>query len=403
MAINITADPGVITITGKMAILSHTPPAGRNPELDQIIDLDYSYETHNDDGSITETYPYVPLITITACGTWFNVTITADPAIITLSAIGYDKMGEVWRSDNSATGDVATITIEMATAIMLTELNKKNWVKWSNIGSIDFTIWKDNIAGERPLDWRGWIYAVKKLGNKIVAYGQNGVSLLAPVNNFWGLTTVSRIGLKAPGAVCGDAFTHFYIDKAGRLCKLGEQIEILGYEEFLDSMAPSIVMSYDELNQLIYICDGEIGYVYSVRDKSFGRGPSNVTSVGTLNGDLYIGAASTITIDPLEICTDIYDMGNRRNKTIASIEVGTDVAQTMYGAIDYRLDKAVAFATTPWVRVNPNGITNLPCFGVEFRFRLKTLVYEQFEIDYIRVSGVQHLSSYIDVFAREGR
>lgn len=403
MAINISisADPAVILIYGKQMPLSHTPPAGRNPELDTLLDCSYSYSL--DSGDIEDIFPFIPEITISALGTWAHIGITADPALITLSAIGYERMGGVWRSDDIAAGEVATITIELATAPMLTELNKKNWVKWSNIGSIDFTVWKDNIAGERPVDWRGWLYAVKKLGNKIVAYGQNGVALLAPINNFWGLNTVSRIGLKAPGAVCGDTFTHFYVDISGRLCKLDEQIEILGYDEYLDSMAPSIVMSYDELNKMIYICDGEIGYVYSIRDKSFGRGPSNVTSIGTLNGDLYIGAPSTITIDPFEICTDIYDMGNRRNKTITSIEVGTDVVQAMYGAIDYRLDKAEAFATTPWVRVNPNGITNLPCFGLEFRFRLKTLVYEQFDVDYIRVNGVQHLSTYLDVFAREGR
>ena len=196
---------------------------------------------------------------------------------------------------------------------------------------------------------------------------------------------------------------HFFIDKKGRLCKVDEQLTVLGYEEFLAGMLPSLVMSYDELNQLVYICDGVSGYVYSVRSLSLGTGPANVTGVGVQDGSLYVAASSAVSIDPFEMCTDIYDMGNRKNKTIHSIEIGIDLTQALYGAIDYRSDKSAAFASTPWVRVNPNGVTHLPCFGVEFRFRFKVLVYEQFDIDYIRVNGVLHNASYLDVFAREGR
>jgi hypothetical protein len=119
-------------------------------------------------------------------------------------------------------------------------------------------------------------------------------------------------------------------------------------------------MSFDELNQLIYICDGILGYVYSVRDKSLGKGPTNVTGVGYQSGVSYVTAPATITVPTFSMCTDIYDLNSRKNKTIFSLEIGTDLSSALYAAIDYRLDKSVAFATTPYAIVNPNGVAVLP-------------------------------------------
>jgi len=379
----ITADPIEVTFQQRMAILSHTPAAARNPELDQTLYLSYA--------SVTDS-----LLTVTILGTWLNVGIAAAPIVVTLSQLGSFPAGLVWKGEVTLGVDLEF----MIGTLMTTEMPRKSWVKWSNIGSLDFTIWKDNVAGERPLDWKGWVYQLKKLGKKVVAYGENGVSFLTPVETAWGLQTISRVGVRSKQAVCGNEFVHFYVDKEGRLCRIGDDIEILDYSEYLGAMLDSVVLSYDELNQLIYICDGLEGYVYSVRDKSMGTGPANVTGAGVQSGTFYVTAAGTISIPVFNLCTDIYDLGNRRNKTIHSMDIGTDLTTGLYAAIDYRLDKKVAFATTPWTTVNPNGVANLPCFGVEFRFRLKLLTYEQFEPDYIRVNGVQHNYSWLDSFSK---
>jgi hypothetical protein len=382
--ISITADPFIVTtnILGSsyFAILPY-----RNPELDQTF-----YITNSD---IEEH----STITLSITGTWINVGIIADPFIVTTSiekATGFDGVIIV--------ADPFIVTFSPASSFAYTEDIRKNWVKWSNIGSLDFTLGRDNVAGERPMEWKGWIYTVKKLVGKIVVYGENGVAYLSPSGVLWGLGSASRIGIKGKGAVCGSDFIHLYVDRLGRLCKVTPEsgIEVLGYDEFLGTLLSTITMSYDELNQRVYICDGLDGYVYSIKDNSLGEGPANVTGIGYQDGVLAIVAKGAVSIDPFEICSDIYDMGNRKNKTIQSIEVGTDASNALYVAIDYRLNKASAFATSPWVRVNPNGVTPLPCFGVEFRFRLKMLSYEQFELDYLRINGITHNYSYLDSFSR---
>lgn len=391
MAINVTAEPFVLLLYQRGNI-SHTPAHGRDYTLDQTFDL-------SDDANDEDIFNGLALTTALS-GSWLNKTVIADPFVLTTRVL----------PDSTVLGLVIVASpFVLTTGIgshdeslgLLLTPPKTNWLKWSNIGSLDFTIWKDNVAGERPVDWRGWIYAAKKLSGKVAVYGENGVTFLTPVGAAWGMSTASKIGLKGQRAICGNDELHFYVDVKGRMFSVSTSgIELLGYEEYLSTLSTSITMSFDEYNQLVYICDGLIGYVYSIRDKSLGRGPTNITGVGYQSGISYITAPASVSVPTFNICSDIYDLGSRKNKTIMSIELGAELSNALYAAVDYRLDKAVAFATTPWAMVNPNGIAVVPCFGVEFRFRLKLLSYEKFNLDYIRVNGVIHSYSYLDSFSR---
>ena len=284
---------------------------------------------------------------------------------------------------------------------------KKNWIKWSNIGSADFTIWKDNIAGGRPLDLQGWVWTLKKLGNKVMAYGENGVSSLFPVDNTYGLRTIYAVGIKGKQAVAGDKSVHFFVDILGQLHSIGELTrksslfeettypEKLDYSEYLSAMG-DITLSWDSLNNLLYICDGTLGYIYNNSTKSFGSGPVNVTGIHNQNGISYVGASEAIVTPYFEIHTDIFDFGNRKNKEIKYIEVGTDLTNILEGSIDYRLAKNESFYSTPWVAVTPSGILYLPCFGVEFKFKFRVNTLETFEIDYIKIRGKIDNYAYLD-------
>lgn len=269
---------------------------------------------------------------------------------------------------------------------ILLEGLKKNWVQWSNIGSLDFTIGKDNIAGERPLDWAGWIYETKKLIDKVIVYGENGVSILFPSGNTFGLNTIHRIGLKGKHAVTGDDNSHFFINNKGYLYSLGESLEKLDYSEYLSIMT-NPVMSYDEENELVYICDGTYGYVYSPRDSSLGTGPINLTGLTSQDGTLYVAASGTISTPLYNICTDIYDMGTRKLKTIFSLEFGVDLSTPLFASIDYRDNKSKSFAQTPWYYVDESGFVRITCSAREFRIRSKTKSYSYFEKDYIKING----------------
>ena len=386
----------IVVDTRLQGVWSSSPAADRNPALDTVFDCRRLGNDGLPVGIIT--------LTISILGTWLNVNVVALPIIVTTSILGTIILGKLL-----STGAASLITLVVtigsggvySVPVMHTSPPRSNWVKWSNIGNLDFTIWKDNIAGERPLNWKGWIYAIKKLGNKVIVYGGGGVSMLAPSSNTYGLLSIHEVGLKGKQAVAGDDKVQFFVDESGKLYSVGETVmkaslfeasiypEKLDYSEYLSLMG-DIVLSWDELNRLLYICDGISGYVYSPDSKSLGSGPINITGIGLRGEFLYIAASSTIVNPIFQICTDIYDMGSRKNKTISTVELGTDVIGDLQVALDYRMDKAAAFKTLSWHMVSPNGVTNIPCFGVEFRVRVRRTTYAYFELDYIRVNGVIH-------------
>jgi hypothetical protein len=327
---------------------------------------------------------YDNAIDLSITGTWLENTTPAETLTLALSILGTYGVGGVWK------GDALQITLSLKEPYVETAAKKKNWVGWSDIGSMSFTINRKNVAGERPLDWTGWVYAIKKLGSRPVVYGQNGVSYLLPANNVYGLQTIYRLGLKGRHAVCGTESEHYFVDAEGQLFRLADSLERLDYSEYLDGLASTIVLSYDLQNGFIYICDGTQGYVYSPADKSLGEGPTNISGIGSQGGTLYVAAPAAISTPAFEICFDIYDFGTRNGKTIRSIEIGTDLTGTLQAAIDYRREKSDPFSTTTWRTVNSEGKAFINAYGVEFRPRIRVAAYEYFELDYITINGEIH-------------
>jgi hypothetical protein len=352
-------------------------PAERNPALDITFDcgmLDSAKNNH--------------FFNLAASmeGEWISVNIAVSPLVVTLSQHGSFNAGVY------ANGllELTLSLLPSATYINFTEAVKANWVKWSDIGYLDFTVGKDNVSGERPLDWKGFVYCVKKLKNKVVVYGENGVSMLAPVGVVFGLESLHSVGLKGKNAIAGTNSEHYFVDSFGSLFSLTETTKKLDYSEYLSQLNASIVLSFDPESKLLYICDGVLGYIYNTSSGSFGEGPENITGIGHQSGTTYVTASSVITTAPFEICTDIFDLGTRAGKTIFSVELGTDLTTGLYVSVDWRRDKAGEFTQTPWYTVSAQGRAIVLAYGGEFRFRVKTTSYEYFELDYIKVNGVSN-------------
>ena len=264
--------------------------------------------------------------------------------------------------------------------------SRRNWVQWSNIGAVNFTEGLDNIAGERPMEWSGLVYKIIKLDKKVVVYGENGVSVMIPHDVNYGLTTILTHGLKGRDAVVGTEFIHYFINSIGQLYYFGERLEKLGYEEYLSKMVDP-VLSYDQVNELLYICDGIYGYVYSYLERSMGEGPVNITGIGYKDSEYFISSYAPVTIPNFELWTDILDFGTRNAKTLHSIEIGTNLNGELLVSAEFRMDKGKDFIRLPWVRTNPAGIASLICHGREFRIGVKVNSYEYFEVDYIEIEG----------------
>jgi len=371
MATVINADPGIAIAFAK-GVPTQSPAAARDPDLDLFFDCD-DYDD-NDNPCWGLAYAIAsgsaPFVDFLATGT----------------ARAVASGSPIWGGTYAG----AATAFALAYGDLVLERPSSNWVQWSKIGYLDFTIEKDNVAGKRPLDWKGWVYQTKKLGNRVVVYGENGVSVLTPQGVNWGLQTIYRIGLKGKNAIAGTDSIHYFVDREGQLWSLTEGLTKLDYSEYLASMFSMLVLTYDESSDLLYVCDGAQGFVY--RNGSLGKGPINVSGLGYQSGSLYVTAPATIVTRIPELCTDIFDMGTRKGKTIFSLEFGTDLTTVLYASIDYRRNKAVAFSQSPWYGVSEGGKVFITAFGREFRVRAKTLAYEYFEIDSIKICGIIHVS-----------
>lgn len=372
MPTTIAADAGISWATGK-GVLTQSPAADRDPDLNIGFECD-----ENDDNG----FPKWGKVVAVASGSIRFVDLVSTASAIAVAS-GTPNWGGGYGADEVATA------IAVASGALLLEAKKKNWIAWSNIGSLVFTISRGNVAGERPMDWKGWVYEIKKLGNKVVIYGENGVSIMTPAGNAWGYETIYQLGLKGKQAVCGDKSRNWFIDSKGQLWQLGESLELLDYSEYLSSLV-SPVMSYDKESGFIYICDGGTGHVYSTKDKSMGSGPTNITGIGSQSGVLYPVAPAAIVTPALELCTDIYDLGTNHYKTVFELQFGTNITGTMQAAMDYRSDFTASFVQTPWKDVEDKGEVRLTALGREIRFRIKLTAYEYCEMDYIKVNGVIH-------------
>jgi len=275
-----------------------------------------------------------------------------------------------------------------------------NWIAWSNIGELNFNIDSSNVAGKMPIGFKGFIYAIEQLGDSklIFVYGDSGIAVITPQDLFYKKGLVSKVGIKGNGAVVNTGESHYFINTVGELYRVSGDGKIvkLGYREFLSQM-PLPYMSYDDVNSLVYICDGTLGYVYSEDSESLGTGPVNITGVKWQDDNMWVGASNTIAHPAFSIVTDIYDMGTRKGKTISGLALTVSDPTGLNAAIDFRLSSKDPFTSTPTLGVGPDGNVKLPCYGVEFRFRIGgTTVAEDLKIESIIVKGRIHDYMYLD-------
>jgi hypothetical protein len=230
-------------------------------------------------------------------------------------------------------------------------------------------------------------------GADIIVYGRNGVYKLIPSNTAFGQRSLLTVGLKSKLAVVdiGPTVggTHYFVDALGRLWKFAEGLELLDYREWLSGLG-TVALSFNADTRLLYICDGTTGYVYNVDTGSMGKGPATVTGVQVQGSTLYVVQSGTMTIANFQIVTDITDLGSRKGKSITSLEVGVDTTLTLQGAVEYRLKKQSAFSTTNWYTIDSRGQVFIPCFGYEFRFKIKATAAGWFHLDSLKVNGWHH-------------
>ena len=134
-----------------------------------------------------------------------------------------------------------------------------NYVAWSDIGSAEFYPGLRNEAGYAPMSWNGAVLRVMELGDLVAVYGENGISLLKPAQQYMAIKELNLPGIPTAGCVGGCSNSHVFVDYAGELWLLGPdgKPKNLGYQEYMTELdAGEIVISHNRQQDEYYISDG---------------------------------------------------------------------------------------------------------------------------------------------------
>ncbi len=260
-------------------------------------------------------------------------------------------------------------------------------------GSIDspriMEYFKRNEMGFMPMPWQGTVRVVKPLGKNVIVYGDSGISALIQVTDpasTFGLQHIIDVGIAGRGAVGGTEKEHIFLDNAGFLWRLGVDLKLekLDYQEYLiDYLDVDMAISYDDIEDEYYICSASDNMILT--RKGLGQGVETFSSLYNVAGSL-VAIPTTISGRTSSIVvTDSFDLGLRGIKNLSFIDLGIVSTEDIEVAIDYKYNKASAFARTPYVTLNAEGWAYINTSGIEFRLVIKCDDYTKPKITYANV------------------
>jgi len=259
---------------------------------------------------------------------------------------------------------------------------------WSKIGEFNFAIDDTNIAGNMTLPYPGEGLRVMQLGNHVVCYGDSGAFVMSPVQQPSGawrkvkLPQLNGIGLKSFYAVCDVGDAHLFIGNDDNLWKLTADLKLenLGYDYLLEGIEePNCI--FNAMFGCVYISDSSICYLYTpqglTRVQHYSR-----SLIPYYSDDYKVAGYPNVSTsyDKFEVITTPIDFKLRAVKHIQAIEVDVKSDSTVECAIDWRNNLKEDFRSTGWRRLNPAGVVQIPCSGVDFRIKLRGTVDSNFYI-----------------------
>ncbi len=265
---------------------------------------------------------------------------------------------------------------------------------WSKIGSMDFTPNEENEAGYRRCPYGGVVRNVRRIGDYVVGYSSKGITLMSPVSepaNTMGFDELSDIGIINQGAVNGNLKRHVYVGEDFVLREVALHGELtkhytvaeLGYQYYMEELeGEDIIVSYDPAKEDFYIGNSKKTYLLSPYGLTEVR--QHPSAVWRSNNESCM-LPETIDTNKPYICTEIFDMGYKGQKTVCSIESDVIPALEAEAGIDW-LNDLTSWDMEHYKPLNNMGIAAITVAANAFRFRLRfSMIYEPARIGYINV------------------
>lgn len=265
---------------------------------------------------------------------------------------------------------------------------------WLNTHTVEQPLFLDYMkrgdSGFMPVPFQGSILALRKLGNGLMIFSQNGVvfanSYLQPAVTF-GIRPLVTTGLLGRGAVGGDDQGLVFLDQSGALWQArptdgGAQVERLGFTEFFDDyLAQTFVISMDPLERIFYISCATASFM--LQGGKLSTLTQKVTSAEFAAGGVV--GVGTGTATTFEVLSGPLNMNSVEQKTIHTVKVSYDDITDLQVRVLYRYDHG-AWSTTDWYGVNAEGVATVIVAGTDFKVGIKGTLGGDSEITDVQVS-----------------
>ncbi len=227
---------------------------------------------------------------------------------------------------------------------------------------------EEGSVGMMPLRSQGSISAIKQLGDLLIVYCTDSISILKAS----GLGYISkniRIGIASRGAVAGDDEQHIFVDSSGILYSVTDDrgIQKLGYVNSIGALTlANINMAFDSIDNDYYISDGTTCYVLS------NNGLSQRTSIPTTldrNADGLIGPIATATTT-MFLRTEPIVMNVPDLKAVKVVELTYENLTSATVAFSIRYQHSGSYIALDFVPGSPEGIFFPRAAGTSFKLRI---------------------------------
>lgn len=203
------------------------------------------------------------------------------------------------------------------------------------------------------------IRSLKQLGNRLIVYGDNGISELQQIEGGFQETLIADYGIGGRCCVGGDDRRHVFFDNQGQLYSWysnQDRPERLGYAAIFSQYLPErTVVAFDPTEGYFWISDG--GRTYVLTQTGLG-GPMDQHPTSMFRDSQYglVGMYSTAEKDSWSIQTSNFDMGHRDFKHLVLVQVIGDGYRRTTGRVTGVSDVTGNARNTPWCPVNKDGV-----------------------------------------------
>jgi len=285
-----------------------------------------------------------------------NQTMAMGPNIVMYSALG----GKEYMWPFSV--ELAMLGLPGQTEV---DLLKSHYLEMIRKGDIGFI----------PMPWQGAVKCLKRMGDTVIAYGDNGITAIVPQQKdgmaIYRTVDVVDVGVAGRGAVGGDHRQHCFVDNTGTVwyVKADLSAERLGYSEFTAAMTDAnIVVTFDPDQWDYYICDGTYGYIRS--KTGFGRIKLFPTHLSYVSSGLISAYSPAAGADQnFEVVTDSIDLNRRGLKTVKSTEAAVTDVTNLKNCVEYKHSAGTTYTRSIEITCSQEGFAFPVVSGTDFRVR----------------------------------